>query len=305
MKQVGINEAKDLIKEIFDNGNTRLVPLLVGGAGIGKTQAVEQVCAELGLEMAYVNLADRQPGEFAVNFVTSEDELGTAIDPVFAADVVFFDELNRAELVMSEVMNIMQSRTIRGAELGCKFVCAMNLGGSYAVSDLDPAQWGRFMRIDMCADMTDWARYMSEKHAGNERLASLLSFVRKNGLLTTEDDMVTPRTWDELMVLGVDRFAGHLLPSEVSDDLALWFRQERYPSYAEAVLPDGPWVDVYAEYDYVLGALNEPVETIAALLKRVTADSLGIVLKEIGERDPKLHLKIMSDPGFAEYVESI
>ena len=311
-KNINVTEAKDVVKNIFNNKSTRLIPLLVGGAGVGKTQLVEQVAKELNLSLAYVNLADRQPGEFAVNFVTSDDALGTAIDSVFDADIVFFDELNRAELVMSEVMNIMQSKTIRGVPLECKFICAMNLGSSYSVSDLDPAQWGRFVRIDVKPDMGDWSRYIQNKyHTDNptfkskvsqDTLTTVLSFIRHNNVLQSDDDMLTPRTWDELLCLGVMAFAPYLLPTNTASELKAYFEKQRYPSYANASKEN--WVPVAAEYDYVLGALDESLATIIKLLMCLSIDSVGLVLAEIATRKPVLHTKIMRDEVFMTYVKN-
>ena len=298
-----ITEAKRLIGTMFANENTRLVPLLTGGAGVGKTQLVMQVAQSMGFTVAYVNLAYRQPGEFAINFVDSNNNLGTVIDSVFDADIVFFDELNRAELVMSEVMNIMQSRSVRGVPLTCRFVCAMNTGAAYSVSTLDPAQYGRFANIPVEPSLNEWTLYMHEKHTDNPMLKTVLGFVTKTNTLTTEDDMVTPRTWDEFLTLGSD-FQRYVLTRDIAMDYEAYCEHATFPDYDDASGEN--WVPPYAERDYILGAVsNVSVNRMVELMQLVKIDSIITILADICRLNEPMHRGLMSNPTFLNYIESI
>jgi hypothetical protein len=115
--------------------------------------------------------------------------------------------------------------------------------------------------------------------------------------------MVTPRVWDELLILGVDKYRSYLLPNEISHDLKLWCEREQFPSYKDADKDN--WVPVWAEYDYVLGGIHEPIDVISKLLMCLSIDSLGLVLTEISTRNGSLHRKIMKDQAFVKYVEEV
>lgn len=129
--------------------------LLSGLHGIGKTFAVMQAIEDLGYEMKYYSTStldpyvdlvgvpvpvDRGDGKHKLEMVRPED--------INNVDVVFFDELNRADpKTLNAVFELVQFRTINGEPLPRlkSVVAAINpTDGAYNTDELDPALIDRF-----------------------------------------------------------------------------------------------------------------------------------------------------------------
>lgn len=144
--------------------------MLIGPHGCGKTFVTFQVMKELGLKIKYYSSATLDPWAdlvgvpIPIDKVPSKETLAKAdlesvpgptkelmfIRPrsVDDAEIIFFDELNRAHpKVLNAVMEITQLHSINGEKLPkLKMVwSAINPpGGDYKVVDLDPALVDRF-----------------------------------------------------------------------------------------------------------------------------------------------------------------
>ena len=129
--------------------------LLVGAHGTGKTESVMQIADELGLKLKVFNCATLDPYTDLIGVpVPSKNDDGSdelrMVRPrsIDDADVIFFDELNRARPeVQNAVFEIIQFGTINDEELPNLKCCwsAMNpADGEYKVDDIDPALRDRF-----------------------------------------------------------------------------------------------------------------------------------------------------------------
>jgi len=161
----------DLAKCIQNNLNV----LLVGKHGVGKTQAIYDVCDDLGLRVKCFSCSTLDPYTDLVGVPLARN-LCTTCNTTHHSDVVvctkcgnrqlietlkmvrpheidncqvlFLDEFNRSEdKVLAAVFEIIQFRTINGERLPhlkC-ILAAMNPpDGTYKVGDLDPALADRF-----------------------------------------------------------------------------------------------------------------------------------------------------------------
>lgn len=129
--------------------------LLVGAHGTGKTESVVQMADELGLKLKIFNCATLDPYTDLIGVpVPSQNDDGSdelrMVRPriIDEADIIFFDELNRARPeVQNAVFEIIQFGSLNGEELPNLRCCwsAMNPpDGEYLVEDVDPALLDRF-----------------------------------------------------------------------------------------------------------------------------------------------------------------
>ena len=126
--------------------------LITGEAGTGKTTMLEEAAKNLGWKMKYFSSSTLDPfadligipipnnGRKSVEYYRPRE--------LDEADVVFFDELNRADLmVLNAVFEIIQLRRINGEKLDNLKCCvaAINpVSEGYATRDLDQALKDRF-----------------------------------------------------------------------------------------------------------------------------------------------------------------
>lgn len=129
--------------------------LLVGPHGTGKTESVLQIAEELGLKIKIFNCATLDPYTDLIGVpVPEENEDGSKelrmVRPgvLEDADIIFFDEINRAPLATrNAVFEIIQFRSLNGEKLPNLQCCwaAMNPSGEdYDVEEIDPALIDRF-----------------------------------------------------------------------------------------------------------------------------------------------------------------
>lgn len=137
------------IKSYMDNGLNIIVS---GLAGTGKTSILTEAARQLGLNMQYYSAATLDPytdlvGIPVPNHTTKSVEYfrPKAIDE---AEVVFFDEANRADpKTLNTLFELIQFRSINGEKLPklkCVVAAINPNDGNYTVDDLDPALLDRF-----------------------------------------------------------------------------------------------------------------------------------------------------------------
>lgn len=135
--------------------------LLQGKHGVGKTALLNQACEGLGLNLKYYSASSLDPYTDLVGipkFVVNDDgqEVIKSIRPqeINDAEVVFFDELNRADpKVLNAVFELIQFRSINGERLPnlkCVVAAQNPPDGEYTVESLDPALADRFQ---ICIDI--------------------------------------------------------------------------------------------------------------------------------------------------------
>ena len=121
--------------------------------------------------------------------------------------ILFIDELNRAEMqTMKELMNIILNHNVNGYILPwwVTIVGAINpssQNSSYATTELDPAQYSRFINIKVTAKLEDWTDYALENGI-NTDVASAIAvsneiFTQKDSSTEDTTEMTPdPRAWE-------------------------------------------------------------------------------------------------------------
>jgi hypothetical protein len=137
------------IKSYMDNDLNIIVS---GLAGTGKTSILTEASRQLGLNMQYYSAATLDPYTDLVGIPVPNHETKSveyfrpkAIDE---AEVVFFDEANRADpKTLNTLFELIQFRSINGEKLPklkCVVAAINPNDGKYTVDDLDPALLDRF-----------------------------------------------------------------------------------------------------------------------------------------------------------------
>lgn len=191
--------------------------LLRGAHGIGKSQVVRQVAAQIAeLEgLKEFEVMDRrlsQMSEGDMIGLPSTDGEVTRFNPPewykIACDkpvCLFLDELNRATPeVMQAAFQVVLDRELNGWKLHpqTRVFSAINHAATYTVNEMDPALLDRFWTIDLIPTTEDWlgwARKLGQIHA------TVVEFIASNEKWLdtpkdTDPGKVTPsrRSWERL-----------------------------------------------------------------------------------------------------------
>lgn len=194
----------DALVQAAKNG---LNVLLVGRHGVGKTMIVRKIFQDLRMVVKYYSASTIDPWADLVGIPVpitvkngEEHKELEFVRPkaVDAAEVLFFDELNRAHpKVLNAVMEIVQFKSINGVKLPkLRMVwAAINPpGGNYQVNDLDPALADRF-QIHMEV-LPDPSREYLLQFAPPDAVDAILQWWQ--GLEQKHKDVITPRRLEYL-----------------------------------------------------------------------------------------------------------
>jgi len=142
--------------------------LLDGPHGVGKSSIVFEAARELGLNVKYFSASTLDPFADLVGVPVPiiENQARRLVflrpDYVHQAELLFFDELNRAHpKVLNAVFEIIQFHSVNGESLPRlrSVVAAVNpVGTTYQVQDMDPALLDRFhvhLRVELPPNR-DW-----------------------------------------------------------------------------------------------------------------------------------------------------
>lgn len=149
---------KSKVASLLPNADTyiknNMNVMLIGLHGTGKTETVRQIAADMGYKVKSYSCATLDPFTDLVGVPIPVEVNGRQvlkmIRPVEIdeAEIVFFDELNRARPeVQDAVLEIINNRTINGEplpNLKCCWAAINPPNGDYNVDELDPALMDRF-----------------------------------------------------------------------------------------------------------------------------------------------------------------
>jgi len=153
--------------------------LLIGQAGVGKTTMVKALAQEMNLELKYYSASTLDPWADLVGIPVPNQERDniTFIRPqdINRAEIVFFDELNRAHSkVQDAVLEIVQYHSINGEPLPHLRMCwaAINPPNDdkYHVSDMDIVLTDRFhvqIEVPVCISKAYFMRQGYKKDVVN------------------------------------------------------------------------------------------------------------------------------------------
>lgn len=126
--------------------------LITGEAGTGKTAMLQQASANLGLKMKYYSASTLDPFADLVGIPVPDKDAKTVEyyrpRDVDSAEVIFMDELNRADTkTLNAVFEIIQFRSINGEplpNLKCVVAAINPVAEGYDTDELDTALVDRF-----------------------------------------------------------------------------------------------------------------------------------------------------------------
>jgi len=155
--------------------------LLVGHAGVGKTEIVRQLAQETGRKLYTVILSQLEPGDL-LGLPVTRDGVTEFLRPNWLPKedkraILFLDEINRAPIyVRQSIFQLVLDRQVGPHKLGDVFIIAAANPDTeeYVVSDMnDRALLNRFVILSVSNDPVDFNSYMSQK--GYEEKLSLVA----------------------------------------------------------------------------------------------------------------------------------
>ena len=227
--QVTISKAKDMLCSFL---KARLVPLIVGSPGLGKSQICQQIANEFGLLLIDVRLGQcdvtdllgfpQIKGDKAsyIPMATFPIE-GDQIPKGYNGWLLLFDELTSASpSLQAAAYKILLDRMVGNHPLhkNVAIVCAGNLETDNAiVQPMSTALQSRLVHMELVVDAKEWSDWAAS--AGiDHRITSYINF-KPGNLYTfqpdhTDNTYASPRTWEfadrVLKVMEMD--SPHLLP---------------------------------------------------------------------------------------------
>jgi len=189
----------------------KLPVLLRGRHGIGKSQVVYQLAAQLGLPVIERRASQMTEGDLVG--LPSIDGNRTSFNPpdwfkeaCEEPSVLFLDEVDRATLeVRQGIFELTDSRKLNGHHLHEDTVVFAAINGGehgeqYQVNEMDPALRDRFFIVDLEPTTEDWLEWAKERLDG-----ALCEFIRQNPQHlecreNVEADRITPsrRSWERV-----------------------------------------------------------------------------------------------------------
>jgi len=162
---------KSIAPILFRN---RVVPFLWGSQGIGKTETLKQIAAEMGVGFTHLHMANLEVGDLVGLLVKRDD--GTVYHarpewfPTSGKGIIFLDELNRMHPdVMQAMFSFITSGTIHMHKLppGWMIAAAGNYqDGDFQVTDTSDAAWmSRFCHIDFKPTIEEFNLYAEKRGA--------------------------------------------------------------------------------------------------------------------------------------------
>ena len=211
--QVKIPQAIDMVTDYIKAG---IVPMLHGSPGIGKSQIVQQIADQYGLQLIDLRLSQCDPTDLAgfPQIDQARQKAGYLPMDTFPLDnetpppgfngwLLFFDEANSApKSVQAAAYKIILDRKIgqRSLNKKCALVAAGNLESDGAiVEEMSTALQSRMSHIELTVDADSWVEWAQQNNV-HHMITSFIQF--KPGLLHTfkpdhtDKTYACPRTWE-------------------------------------------------------------------------------------------------------------
>lgn len=318
--QVKVSQAISMIAKFI---RARLVPMVTGSPGIGKSHIVHQIAAEYGLKVIDVRLAQCDPCDLmGFPTITGEkasykpmDTFPIEGDPIpkgYNGWLLFLDELNSAApAVQAAAYKIILDRMVGNHSLhkNVAIVGAGNLETDNAiVQPMSTALQSRMAHLELVVDAKEWVEWASS-HGIDHRITSYINF-KPDALYTfspdhTDKTYASPRTWEfaNRVLQVADSSSSECLPmlaGTISEGVAREFLgfckihldlpklNEILQSPTTIPVPTEPSI-LYA----MTGALgaNANEENVGSLMKYVTrlpVEFQVVTLREVVRRNKKL-----------------
>lgn len=326
--QVKISQARDIITSYI---KARLVPMLVGSPGVGKSAIIHEIAKQYNLKVIDLRLSQCDPVDLlglpTVNGTKASyrplDTFPIEGDPIpqgYSGFLLFLDEMNGASpAVQMASYKLVLDRMVGTHKLHDKvaIVCAGNLETDNAiVQSMSTALQSRLVHLELAIDAKEWCDW-AMSHDIDHRITSYIEF-KPSALYTFHPDhsdktYACPRTWEfanRLMGHIEDSNAAAMFSGVLSEGVAREFLEftkiyTQLPKMEDIVkaptkvaVSDEPSI-LYA----ITGSLAEytthdNVESILQYTKRLPAEFQIIMLKSALKR----HSDIQTHPAFKKWM---
>lgn len=315
--------SKQVQEMLVDCLKARLVPMLVGPPGVGKSAIVSDIAKQYRLKVIDVRLSQTEPTDMLGLPAKKEDiNRGTYLpmetfplegDPLpegYEGWLLFLDEFNSATMsTQAAAYKLTLDRLVGQEKLHDNVVimCAGNLSTDNAiVNRLSTAMQSRLIHLEMHVDHEEWLQWAAAKQI-DPRITSYIRFKPTNlhSFDPNHNDktFACPRTWEFLNMLIKDKeeLTRHhipLLAGTVSEGVAREFVGftkvfKDLPTVHQIVnnptgikVPDDPST-LYA----LSGALacyfkEDNAEDLIKYISRMPPEFSIITLKDVNKRNP-------------------
>jgi len=209
--QVKISQASKMLASYI---RAKLVPMLVGSPGCGKSQIIYQIAAEYNLKVIDLRLSQCDPTDLA-GFPTIEgnraDYVPMAHFPIegdelpkgYSGWLLFLDEATSAPpAIQAAAYKLILDRMVGTHHLhkNVAIVCAGNLETDNAiVQPMSTALQSRLVHLELVVDAQEWTNWAAENGI-DHRISDFIKF-KPGQLFTfspdhTDKTYACPRTWE-------------------------------------------------------------------------------------------------------------
>lgn len=209
--QVTASRASSMIAKYIQ---ARLVPMLIGSPGCGKSQVVHQIAQKYNLKvidlrlsqcdptdlLGFPNIMGNKAGYLPMNTFPIE---GDPIPDGYSGWLLFFDEFNSAPpSVQAAAYKVILDRMVGTWHIhkNVAMVCAGNLETDNAiVQPMSTAMQSRLVHLELIVDHKEWVDHAASE-GWDRRITSHISF-KPGNLFTFKPDHTDhtygcPRTWE-------------------------------------------------------------------------------------------------------------
>ena len=318
--QVKISQAIPMITGFI---KAKLVPMVVGSPGCGKSQIVHSIAKEYGLKvidlrlsqcdptdlMGFPNIQGSKAGYVPMNTFPIE---GDAIPEGYNGWLLFLDEFNSATpAVQAASYKVVLDRMVGQYHLhkNVAIVCAGNLETDNAiVQSMNTALQSRLVHMELLVDSKEWTDWAASNGI-DHRITSFIKFKPSN-LFTFQPDhtdktYACPRTWEfaDRLVKSIDSQSPEfllMLAGTISEGVAREFvsyckifndlpKIEQIIAAPETtVVPAEPSI-LFAMTGHLAEQANKNnCATVIKYLQRFPVEFQIICIREMIRRDKKL-----------------
>lgn len=202
-------EVEDFLKHVFRAneraeaaGRLKTPACIWGNHGIGKTQLVQQLAADLGYQWAYIAPAQFEEMGDLVGMPRVVEEGGSLRTTFVAPDwvprnegpgILLIDDVNRADdRILRGIMQLLQNYELVSWKLPPKWQVVLTAnpdGGDYSVTPMDFAMITRMMHVTMVFDVKRWAAWAERSGVDPRGINFVLSYPE-----VLNGDRTTPRS---------------------------------------------------------------------------------------------------------------
>jgi hypothetical protein len=209
--QVKASQATSMLTQFI---KAKLVPMLVGSPGSGKSQIVHQIAKQYGLRVIDLRLSQADPTDLLgfpqikgskAGYVPMETFPieGDEIPKGYVGWLLFLDEFNSASpAVQSASYKLVLDRMVGTHHLhkNVAVICAGNLETDNAiVQPMSTALQSRLVHLELVVDAKEWNEWATS-HGVDHRITSYIKF-KPGNLYTflpdhTDNTYACPRSWE-------------------------------------------------------------------------------------------------------------